>query len=64
MNNDQSQFTTNYAKAWNAFIDSSEYRASVDAMVAAGMKQPYVDNILRSAFEAGWNATGKKINLS
>lgn len=52
---------TNYAQAWNEFIESQEHTRCVNEMMKHGMKQPYIDNILRIAFDDGWNASGVKI---
>ena len=54
-------FTTNYRQAWINYRKSDDYASSNIAMKAAGIRQPYRDNILKNAFAAGWNATGKEI---
>lgn len=49
-------FITDYSKAWENYKMSNSYDKSVEQMIKHGMKQPYVDNILRLSFDAGWNA--------
>lgn len=56
-----SYFNTNYRQAWNDFRKSEDYASANNALKWSGIKQPYRDNILKTAFAAGWNATGKKI---
>lgn len=56
-----SYFTTNYRQAWNNYRKSDDYVSANNALKAAGIRQPYRDNILKNAFAAGWNATGKEI---
>ena len=46
---------TEYTQAWEAYKASPEHKRSEGAMLEKGMKQPYIDNILQSAFECGWN---------
>ncbi len=53
--------TTNYREAWLTYRKSVEYKISIDAMKAQGINQPYSSNILKSAFAAGWSATGQTI---
>ena len=45
---------TNYYKAWHEFKKTKEYKGASESMKAKGVKQPYRDNILRVAFDAGW----------
>jgi len=47
---------TEYSIAWDKYFQSSEYYHSEQAMKKAGMKRPYINNILKSAFADGWNA--------
>lgn len=47
-------FMTNYRQAWIAFRKSKEYLSCYEAMKAKGIKQRYANNILLSAFVAGW----------
>lgn len=47
---------TKYSRAWEKYKLSIEHNRSEDAMSAMGLKQPYIDNILQSAFSCGWNA--------
>jgi hypothetical protein len=54
-------FTTNYRKAWIEYLKTIDYKANSAALKAAGIKQPYRNNILQSAFAAGWNTTGTEI---
>lgn len=53
-------FNTNYRQAWNEYRKTEDYRRSSAAMLHAGIKQPYRDNILKSAFSAAWRASGVK----
>jgi len=48
-------FQTPYAKAWAEFKESSSYQSLVKTMQDKGFNHPYLDNILRTAFDAGWN---------
>lgn len=54
---------TNYSKAWYQFKKTELYQAASNAMKSRGIKQPYRDNILRTGFQAGWNATGAEIKI-
>lgn len=54
---------TNYSMAWGKFSTTSEYGRLYRALLERGMHQPFIDNVLRGAFEAGWNATGTKIEI-
>lgn len=45
---------SNFYKQWLEFKKTKEYKDSCNAMKAKGIKQPYRDNILMSAFTAGW----------
>jgi hypothetical protein len=54
---------TNYSRAWLQFRKSEEFKRTADAMEKKGIKQRYASNILRTAFEAGWNASGVKIYI-
>jgi hypothetical protein len=56
-----SYFTTNYRQAWIEYRRSDEFRATSEVLKQSGIKQPYRNNILQSAFAAGWNATGSEI---
>lgn len=56
-----SYFTTNYRQAWIDYRKSDDYASANNALKSAGIRQPYRDNILKNAFAAGWNATGKEI---
>lgn len=49
------KFMTKYSVAWNKYLTTSDYKTSVEQMSKHGMKQPYIDNILRLSFDAGWN---------
>ncbi len=48
--------STEYAKAWNDYFQTKGYKESISVMYKRGMVQPYIDNILRDAFDAGWNS--------
>lgn len=43
-----------YEIFWNDFIKTNDYKGCVEAMQQKGMAQPYIDNILRYAFDAGY----------
>lgn len=45
-----------YASLLGQFRQSNDYKRSEKAMKDAGMKHPYIDNILTSAFDKGYNA--------
>lgn len=45
---------TNYRKAWIEWKKTPEYKSTSETLKAKGIKQPYRDNILISAFSAGW----------
>jgi len=47
---------TTYRKAWIEYKKSKDYKWSSDAMKTKGIKQPYRDNILQSAFAIGWSS--------
>ena len=51
---------TPYSKEWDAFKKTIDYKKCVAAMKKSAMRQPYIDNILRLAFDAGWNSELKK----
>lgn len=55
--------TTNYALGWQQYKLSDSYKRSHFALLSKGMIQPHIDNTLSSAFEAGWTATGTKIQI-
>jgi hypothetical protein len=46
--------TTNYRDAWETFVRSDEYNRAASVMLRKGMQEPYIKNVLRIAFEAGW----------
>lgn len=43
-----------YEMYWYEFMKSNDYKGCVEAMGKKGMVQPYIDNILRYAFDAGY----------
>lgn len=43
-------------ESWGVYTKTSCYTGSVQAMKEKGMQQPYIDNILRRAFDAAWGA--------
>lgn len=45
---------TQYQTAWAQYVASTDYATATYAMKSAGMQQPYIDNILRNAFDAAW----------
>lgn len=47
---------THYSVAWGRYTETKSYLTSVKEMTNHGMKQPYIDNILRLAFNAGYVA--------
>lgn len=47
-------FITNYRQAWIEFRRSKEYLSCYESMKLNGIKQRYANNILQSAFAAGW----------
>ena len=50
----KSSFTTNYRLAWIEFRGSKEYALCWEALKKKGVGQKYANNILQSAFVAGW----------
>lgn len=50
---------TEYSKAWTAYKKSIDYKQSVAELKFNGLKQPYIDNMLKSAFEFAWNKANK-----
>lgn len=55
---------TLYAMYWADFKKTKEYRGCVDIMLGKGMRQPYIDNILRTPFDAGYNCPKGGNNLT
>lgn len=55
--------TSNYREAWNSFRKTDEYKIISETLLHKGIKQPYRNNILKTAFAAGWNAGGAKTKL-
>jgi hypothetical protein len=51
---------TEYAKAWKAFTENDEYARCIRNLYQKGVINPYSTNILRTAFDAGWNSKTKK----
>jgi hypothetical protein len=47
-------FITNYRQAWIDFRKSIEYANSIETLKKAGFNQRFANNILQSAFSAGW----------
>ena len=45
------QRITNFYKTWLDYKKSKDYKTSSEALKAKGIKQPYRDNILMSAFD-------------
>lgn len=50
---------TPYAQAWKNYRQTADYLKSEAALINKGINQPYADNILRSAFDAGYNSKPK-----
>lgn len=55
--------TTNYALAWEKFTESEDYKRISAGLINRGVFQPYLDNVLKCAFEAGWTATKTRIQI-
>lgn len=49
---------TPYSKAWDELKASDEYRQIRDGIDIA---DPYLENRIRRAFDAGWNARGRAL---
>ena len=47
---------THYQTAWEEYKKTNEYACAVEAMRQKFHHQPFIDNILRSAFDAGYNS--------
>lgn len=45
-----------YPAAWENYQSSVCYKTSIHILKRKGLTQPYIDNILRSAFDAGYNS--------
>lgn len=45
---------TNYRKAWIDYKKTDQYKTISANLKAAGIKQPYRDNIIQTVFGAGW----------
>jgi hypothetical protein len=55
---------TNFRKAWVEFKKTDAYKSTSISLKNYGVKQPYRDNILRVAFDAGWgNRFIKEVDL-
>lgn len=54
---------TNYRKAWLDYRKTNGYKELSTVLKNQGIKQPYRNNIIESAFAAGWNASGVKIEF-
>lgn len=52
---EEKPFVTTYSYAWSVYIKTPGYQTTVKLMKNKGFEQPYIDNILREAFDAGWN---------
>jgi hypothetical protein len=48
---------THYSQSWTEFKEGDDYARCVKTLSGKGMVQPYIDNILRTAFDAGYNST-------
>ena len=51
-----------YKAAWQAFKAYPQYKKCVEAMQHMGMKQPYIDNILKEPFEFAYNSHNFKLD--
>lgn len=47
---------TKYSIAWKAYKESEDFKRSLCYLLDHGFQRPYADNILRHAFDAGFNA--------
>lgn len=54
---------TNYYQAFENYRKSKDYQQVVQMLTYKGMKQPDIDNWLRSIFGAGFIASGVKIEI-
>ena len=55
---------TNFRKAWIDFKKTEQYKSTSESLKKYGVNQPYRDNILRVAFDAGWgNRNIREIDL-
>lgn len=46
---------TTYEKAWADYKKTKGYKTTSAILRKLGIKNPYLDNILREPFDAGWN---------
>ncbi len=53
---------TPYQIAWEKYTASSDYERAEKTLNNNKVVKPYSTNILRRAFDAGWNSSVKKIN--
>lgn len=51
---------TNFKKAWSEFRKSNDYKELSDILKDQGIKFRYRNNIIWTAFAAGWKASGVK----
>jgi hypothetical protein len=51
---------TSYSRIWAEFTKGNQYASCVKTLSEKGMVQPYIDNILRTAFDAGYNSNRYK----
>jgi hypothetical protein len=56
-----SKISTHYSMMWHSHTQTADYKLSVSEMQKAGMKHPYIENILRISFDAGYK--GRVENL-
>lgn len=43
-------------EAWEMYLRTYTYSSSKEVLLKAGIKQPYLDNILHTAFIVGWRS--------
>ena len=56
MNMDQINAASTYKFQWKTFTGSTEFLTIIGKMNAAGLGNPFAENILEVAFAAGWTA--------
>jgi len=47
---------TEYEKAWDIYRRSRDYARTMKELIRKNIHDPYATNILRSSFDAGYNA--------
>jgi hypothetical protein len=49
---------TKYSTAWEAYAKTVQYENLMQTLIGHRIAAVYAENIIRIAFDAGWNAKG------